>query len=157
MVIYLVVVSFNVHISVAISWFVKVSKYSISCRWKGESLQESIKRHEHFLALQLCVEPGMKVCLIFLSIMLINYFHILMHFCSWCMEFNFFLGCRCWTLVVVSVDHFEKLLDSGNLVSESTFRIQNSSSSLYLVCSDDNIYLEMNYFWENVWIVFYIN
>ncbi|KAF3787262.1 Cycloartenol-C-24-methyltransferase [Nymphaea thermarum] len=30
-------------------------------RWKKESLQESIKRHEHFLALQLRLEPGMKV------------------------------------------------------------------------------------------------
>uniref|UniRef100_A0A0D6R152 Methyltransferase n=1 Tax=Araucaria cunninghamii TaxID=56994 RepID=A0A0D6R152_ARACU len=30
-------------------------------RWKGESLRESIKRHEHFLALQLCLKPGMKV------------------------------------------------------------------------------------------------
>ncbi|KAH9302959.1 hypothetical protein KI387_014542, partial [Taxus chinensis] len=30
-------------------------------RWKGESLRESIKRHEHFLALQLCVKPQMKV------------------------------------------------------------------------------------------------
>ncbi|KAG6408575.1 hypothetical protein SASPL_131591 [Salvia splendens] len=30
-------------------------------RWKGESLQESIKRHEHFLALQLGLKPGQKV------------------------------------------------------------------------------------------------
>ncbi|KAK9189270.1 hypothetical protein WN944_020676 [Citrus x changshan-huyou] len=30
-------------------------------RWKGESLQESIKRHEHFLALQLCLKSGQKV------------------------------------------------------------------------------------------------
>ncbi|KAG5408426.1 hypothetical protein IGI04_004745, partial [Brassica rapa subsp. trilocularis] len=30
-------------------------------RWKGESLRESIKRHEHFLALQLGVKPGQKV------------------------------------------------------------------------------------------------
>ncbi|CAJ1934217.1 unnamed protein product [Sphenostylis stenocarpa] len=30
-------------------------------RWKGESLQESIKRHEHFLALQLVLKPGQKV------------------------------------------------------------------------------------------------
>ncbi|KAG0460147.1 hypothetical protein HPP92_023275 [Vanilla planifolia] len=30
-------------------------------RWKGESLRESIKRHEHFLALQLCLRRGMKV------------------------------------------------------------------------------------------------
>uniref|UniRef100_A0A0E0HLX8 SAM-dependent methyltransferase Erg6/SMT-type domain-containing protein n=1 Tax=Oryza nivara TaxID=4536 RepID=A0A0E0HLX8_ORYNI len=30
-------------------------------RWNGESLRESIKRHEHFLALQLGVKPGMKV------------------------------------------------------------------------------------------------
>ncbi|XP_044467809.1 cycloartenol-C-24-methyltransferase-like [Mangifera indica] len=30
-------------------------------RWKGESLRESIKRHEHFLALQLCLKKGMKV------------------------------------------------------------------------------------------------
>ncbi|KAG6475688.1 hypothetical protein ZIOFF_064917 [Zingiber officinale] len=30
-------------------------------RWKGESLRESIKRHEHFLALQLALKPGMKV------------------------------------------------------------------------------------------------
>ncbi|ERN00850.1 cycloartenol-C-24-methyltransferase 1 isoform X2 [Amborella trichopoda] len=30
-------------------------------RWKGESLQDSIKRHEHFLALQLGLKPGMKV------------------------------------------------------------------------------------------------
>ncbi|KAL0283318.1 UNVERIFIED_CONTAM: Cycloartenol-C-24-methyltransferase [Sesamum angustifolium] len=27
-------------------------------RWKGESLKESIKRHEHFLALQLVLKPG---------------------------------------------------------------------------------------------------
>lgn len=30
-------------------------------RLKGESLRESIKRHEHFLALQLGLKPGMKV------------------------------------------------------------------------------------------------
>ncbi|XP_072986222.1 cycloartenol-C-24-methyltransferase 1-like [Typha latifolia] len=30
-------------------------------RWKGESLRESIKRHEHFLALQLGLQRGMKV------------------------------------------------------------------------------------------------
>ncbi|KAL3647009.1 hypothetical protein CASFOL_009181 [Castilleja foliolosa] len=29
--------------------------------WKGESLQESLKRHEHFLALQLGLKPGQKV------------------------------------------------------------------------------------------------
>ncbi|EMS55507.1 Cycloartenol-C-24-methyltransferase 1 [Triticum urartu] len=29
-------------------------------RWNGESLRESIKRHEHFLALQLELKPGMK-------------------------------------------------------------------------------------------------
>jgi len=31
------------------------------CRWVGESLKESIKRHEHFLALQLGLTPGQKV------------------------------------------------------------------------------------------------
>ncbi|KAL5197178.1 hypothetical protein ABZP36_000690 [Zizania latifolia] len=30
-------------------------------RWNGESLSESIKRHEHFLALQLGLKPRMKV------------------------------------------------------------------------------------------------
>ncbi|XP_057836663.1 cycloartenol-C-24-methyltransferase [Cryptomeria japonica] len=30
-------------------------------RWKGESFRESMKRYEHFLALQLCLKPGMKV------------------------------------------------------------------------------------------------
>ncbi|TKY67969.1 Cycloartenol-C-24-methyltransferase protein [Spatholobus suberectus] len=30
-------------------------------RWKRESLQESIKRHEHFIALQLGLKPGQKV------------------------------------------------------------------------------------------------
>nr|GMD29743.1 cycloartenol-C-24-methyltransferase 1-like isoform X1 [Ipomoea batatas]GME08606.1 cycloartenol-C-24-methyltransferase 1-like isoform X1 [Ipomoea batatas] len=30
-------------------------------RWKGESLQESIKRHEHFLALHLNLKPGQTV------------------------------------------------------------------------------------------------
>ncbi|XP_034704677.1 cycloartenol-C-24-methyltransferase-like [Vitis riparia] len=30
-------------------------------RWKGESFRESIKRHEHFIALQLGVKPGQKV------------------------------------------------------------------------------------------------
>ncbi|WRX23743.1 hypothetical protein QQP08_016230 [Theobroma cacao] len=30
-------------------------------RWKGESLRESIKRHEHFLALQLGLKKGQKV------------------------------------------------------------------------------------------------
>ncbi|KAK8614796.1 hypothetical protein V6N13_068587 [Hibiscus sabdariffa] len=30
-------------------------------RWKGESLRESIKRHEHFLASQLGLKPGHKV------------------------------------------------------------------------------------------------
>ncbi|XP_078430019.1 sterol methyltransferase 1 [Wolffia australiana] len=30
-------------------------------RWNGESLRESLKRHEHFLALQLGLKPGMKV------------------------------------------------------------------------------------------------
>nr|ACU20553.1 unknown [Glycine max] len=30
-------------------------------RWKGESVREGIKRHEHFIALQLCLKPGQKV------------------------------------------------------------------------------------------------
>ncbi|XVE76751.1 hypothetical protein DITRI_Ditri13aG0006200 [Diplodiscus trichospermus] len=30
-------------------------------RWNGESFRESIKRHEHFLALQLGLKPGQKV------------------------------------------------------------------------------------------------
>ncbi|XP_028798307.1 cycloartenol-C-24-methyltransferase-like [Neltuma alba] len=30
-------------------------------RWKGETFRESIKRHEHFIALQLGLEPGQKV------------------------------------------------------------------------------------------------
>ncbi|RDY06512.1 Cycloartenol-C-24-methyltransferase, partial [Mucuna pruriens] len=30
-------------------------------RWKGESLKESMKRYEHFLALQLSLKPGQKV------------------------------------------------------------------------------------------------
>ncbi|XP_078170471.1 cycloartenol-C-24-methyltransferase 1-like [Carex rostrata] len=30
-------------------------------RWKGETLRESIKRHEHLLALHLGLKPGMKV------------------------------------------------------------------------------------------------
>lgn len=39
-----------------------------ACRWKGESLQESIKRHEHFLALQLGLKPGQKVWLAYIII-----------------------------------------------------------------------------------------
>jgi len=35
--------------------------YHFANRWKGESLRESIKRHEHFLALRLGLKPGMKV------------------------------------------------------------------------------------------------
>jgi hypothetical protein len=35
--------------------------YADYVRWNGESLRESIKRHEHFLALQLGLKPGMKV------------------------------------------------------------------------------------------------
>ncbi|ERN00849.1 cycloartenol-C-24-methyltransferase [Amborella trichopoda] len=30
-------------------------------RWKGESFRESLKRYEHFIALQLGLKPGMKV------------------------------------------------------------------------------------------------
>ncbi|XP_028783812.1 cycloartenol-C-24-methyltransferase-like isoform X1 [Neltuma alba] len=30
-------------------------------RWKGETLRESIKRHEHFIAMQLGLKPGQKV------------------------------------------------------------------------------------------------
>nr|GMD46429.1 Cycloartenol-C-24-methyltransferase 1 [Ipomoea batatas] len=30
-------------------------------RWRGEALRESIKRHEHFIALQLGLRPGQKV------------------------------------------------------------------------------------------------
>lgn len=33
----------------------------INRRWRGETLRESIKRHEHFLALHLHLKPGMKV------------------------------------------------------------------------------------------------
>jgi len=35
--------------------------YHFAHRWNGESLRESIKRHEHFLALHLHLKPGMKV------------------------------------------------------------------------------------------------
>ncbi|XP_058073696.1 cycloartenol-C-24-methyltransferase-like isoform X2 [Magnolia sinica] len=35
--------------------------FHFAARWKGESLGESIKQHEHFLALQLGLKPGMKV------------------------------------------------------------------------------------------------
>ncbi|KAL0925927.1 hypothetical protein M5K25_004304 [Dendrobium thyrsiflorum] len=34
--------------------------FHFASRWKGESLKESIKRHEHFLALQLGLKSGMK-------------------------------------------------------------------------------------------------
>jgi hypothetical protein len=37
------------------------AKKILPCRWNGESLRESIKRHEHFLALHLHLKPGMKV------------------------------------------------------------------------------------------------
>ncbi|XP_042439361.1 cycloartenol-C-24-methyltransferase 1-like [Zingiber officinale] len=35
--------------------------FHFASRWKGESMRESIKTHEHFLALQLGLKPGMKV------------------------------------------------------------------------------------------------
>ncbi|XWS77394.1 hypothetical protein CRYUN_Cryun01aG0257800 [Craigia yunnanensis] len=35
--------------------------FHFAARWNGESLRESIKRHEHFLALQLGLKPGHKV------------------------------------------------------------------------------------------------
>ncbi|KAE8676811.1 Cycloartenol-C-24-methyltransferase 1 [Hibiscus syriacus] len=35
--------------------------FHFAARWNGESLKESIKRHEHFLALQLGLKPGQKV------------------------------------------------------------------------------------------------
>nr|XP_023916352.1 cycloartenol-C-24-methyltransferase-like isoform X2 [Quercus suber]POF05666.1 cycloartenol-c-24-methyltransferase [Quercus suber] len=35
--------------------------FHFAARWKGESLRESIKRHEHFVALQLGLKPGQKV------------------------------------------------------------------------------------------------
>jgi sterol 24-C-methyltransferase len=35
--------------------------FHLANRLKGESLRESIKRHEHFLALQLGLKPGQKV------------------------------------------------------------------------------------------------
>ncbi|XP_039030759.1 cycloartenol-C-24-methyltransferase-like [Hibiscus syriacus] len=35
--------------------------FHFAARWKGESLRESIKRNEHFLALQLGLKPGQKV------------------------------------------------------------------------------------------------
>ncbi|KAB2627531.1 cycloartenol-C-24-methyltransferase [Pyrus ussuriensis x Pyrus communis] len=35
--------------------------FHFATRWNGESLRESIKRHEHFLALQLGLKPGQKV------------------------------------------------------------------------------------------------
>ncbi|KAK3025718.1 hypothetical protein RJ639_040931, partial [Escallonia herrerae] len=35
--------------------------FHMAPRWKGESIRESIKRHEHFLALHLGLKPGDKV------------------------------------------------------------------------------------------------
>lgn len=35
--------------------------FHFASRWKGESLRESIKRHEHFLAVQLGLKCGQKV------------------------------------------------------------------------------------------------
>ncbi|KAF7144284.1 hypothetical protein RHSIM_Rhsim05G0184300 [Rhododendron simsii] len=35
--------------------------FHFAFRLKGESLKEGIKRHEHFIALQLCLKPGQKV------------------------------------------------------------------------------------------------
>ncbi|XP_061375197.1 cycloartenol-C-24-methyltransferase-like [Gastrolobium bilobum] len=35
--------------------------FHFSNRWKGESFGESIKRHEHFIALQLGLRPGQKI------------------------------------------------------------------------------------------------
>ena len=35
--------------------------FHFSHRWKGKSFQESIKHHEHFLALHICLNPRMKV------------------------------------------------------------------------------------------------
>ncbi|KAF7113544.1 hypothetical protein RHSIM_RhsimUnG0121500 [Rhododendron simsii] len=35
--------------------------FHFASRLKGESLKEGMKRHEHFIALQLCLKPGQKV------------------------------------------------------------------------------------------------
>jgi hypothetical protein len=45
-----------------------VLNYNLYVRWNGESLRESIKRHEHFLALQLGLKPGMKVSFLLKSV-----------------------------------------------------------------------------------------
>ncbi|XP_030547406.1 cycloartenol-C-24-methyltransferase-like [Rhodamnia argentea] len=35
--------------------------FHVARRWKGESLREGMKRHEHFIASQLALKPGLKV------------------------------------------------------------------------------------------------
>ncbi|KAL2329327.1 hypothetical protein Fmac_022754 [Flemingia macrophylla] len=49
--------------SVRVEGFLQMAAEGLveSGKWKGESLQESLKRHEHFLALQLGLKPGQKV------------------------------------------------------------------------------------------------
>jgi sterol 24-C-methyltransferase len=42
--------------------------FHFGSRWQGETLRESLKRHEHFLALQLGLKKGMKVNVILLLI-----------------------------------------------------------------------------------------
>ena len=75
-------------------------------RWNGESLRESIKRHEHFLALQLDLKPGHKVRVFlyerggFFSVR----FRLRGITC---------LYSRCWMLDVELVDRLEKLRDLG--------------------------------------------
>lgn len=56
--------SFVVHIQVMyhVGHAADIMSVNFDCfRWKGESLRESIKRHEHFLALQLGLKSGQKV------------------------------------------------------------------------------------------------
>ena len=80
------------------------AKYHIHliCRWKGESLRESIKRHEHFLALQLGLKPGQKV--LFSSQSIIIYLTdgvidtncwVLVSNCNFAL-FSKGVGCRVW-------------------------------------------------------------
>jgi hypothetical protein len=78
-----------------------VLNYNYYVRWNGESLRESIKRHEHFLALQLGLKPGMNVSFFLIemcdSIICCSYYKRNIR--------AFHLSCRFWMWAVALVDH----------------------------------------------------
>lgn len=129
-------------------------------RWVGESLRESIKRHEHFLALQLGLKRGMKVrnsfCLFCCFGIYVSFWACVM--CWYSNNFFTLLHCyfRCWMWDVGLVDLYEKLQDLGNPQLFPNFALSHWTFTWKFLSFELSSYILRHISWWSLLIVVYV-